>query len=195
MLLGGAMVADTTYLSPEEAEAVNPPAFDATVYAAESFPEIAALIEEEATDITELAPAVAADPAAAAETFGTDIGSGRYGFAVTASGTVASVDEDFMVVEVPELEAGSVVRVPLGAALSGTPVRDVTGTIAFGDFPSQTAYQSVANAFTLTMQSDVLGPADPPSLQGQEVTVVGAYVSGGPVDSFLIQPVSIEAGQ
>lgn len=192
VLLIAAMLADTTYLSPEEAAAVNPPPFEASVYVDEKFPEIAALIQEQATDITELAPAVAADPAAAAETSGTVVGGGRYGFPVSATGTVASVDEDFIVLDVPGLPAGTVVRVPLGRALSGTPVRDVTGTIGFGDFPGQSAYQSVANEFALRMQSEVLAPVDPPTLQGQEITVVGAYVTGGPTESYLIQPVSIE---
>ncbi len=193
-LLVAAMAIDTTYLSPEEAAAVNPPPFEASVYAAEAFPEIAALIEEEATDIVELAPAITEDPAAAAEASGNDVGGGRYGFAVSATGKVASVDEDFILLDVAGLPANSAVRIPVGRALSGTPIRDVTGTIGFGDFPGQSAYQSVANEFALLMQSEVLAPADPATLQDQELTVVGAYVTGGPPDSYLIQPVSIEVG-
>lgn len=193
-LLVVGLALDTTFLSPEEAAVVNPPPFDAAVYASEALPELTEAITTSATDLTELAPAVVADPAAAGQELGTDVGSGRFGFATTVTGTVGPLDGDFVTLDVPGMPPGAVVRIPLGAGLSGAPVRDVTGEVRFGDFPSQSAYQSVANELGLLMRSQVVEPADLPGSTGRPVTVVGAFVTGGPPESFLIQPVSIEVG-
>ena len=189
-----AMLVDTTFLTPGEASELNPAAFDAKTYVAKEFPKIAAGITEKANDLATLAPAIDADPAAAGKQYGTDVGSGKYAFPVKAAGTVATVDADFMVLKIPGVPAGDTVRIPLGAAVSGTPVRDATGDITFSDFAGQTDFQSVANELKLKMRADVIGKIDPPSLKGKTVTVVGAYSSGGPPNSFVVQPISIEAG-
>lgn len=190
LVLLGAMVLDTTFLDPDGVSEVRAPTFSPTAFVEEAFPQIAAAIAQDATDITELAPAVEADPAAAGEAYGIALGAGRFVHRVTATGSVTNVDADFIELAVPGLPDADV-RVPLGTALSGTPIRDATGTIAFGDFPDQTAYQSVANEFKLRVEAEVLGAIDPPSLQGKQITVTGAYVSGGP-PIYIIQPVAIE---
>lgn len=188
-----AMVTDTKFLTPEEAAALNPAPFTAEAYATKNFPKIVTALTEKATDITELAKAVDADPAAAGKKYGTDVGSGKFAYPVKATGTVKEVDADFMLLEVRGLPPKDQVRVPLGAAVSGTPVRDATGTITFSDFVGQTDFQSVANAFKLKVQSEVIASIDPPSLKGKQITVIGAWSSGGPPNSYIIQPVSIEA--
>ncbi len=186
-----AMIVDTTFLGPEEESALNPVAFDAATYVDNEFPGIAEALGSGATDVTELAPALLADPAAAAASYGVDVGGAAVSYPITATGTVAEVDEDFAVIAVDGVPDGTVVRVPLGTALSGTPVRDAAG-LRFSDFPGQTDYQSVANELGLQVREEVLTPADLPSLSGQEVTVTGAYTPGGPAGSFLVQPVTIE---
>lgn len=191
VVLLGAMAADTTFLGPDAASEVGDVAFDPVAYADETFPQIVQMVAEDAVALPELAAAIATDASAAGEQHGTDLG-GRYGYQVRVTGTVDSVDADFIELSVADMPEGSTVRIPLGQALSGTPVRDVTGTIEFGDFVDQTAYQSVANEFKLRMRSQVLEPADPPSLPGKDVTVLGAYIPGGPEGAYLIQPVSIE---
>lgn len=191
VVLLAAIVVDTKFLDADEAAGVNAPAFSAETYADEAFPQIAQAIADNATDLAEVVAAVGADPASAGAEYGTDVG-GTFVYQVSAAGTVDEVDADFVSLTVAELPAGSVVRIPLGAALNGTPIRDATGTISFGDFAGQTDYQSVANEFKLKMQSDVLGALDLPSLAGQQIVLVGAWVPGGPPGSFLVQPVSIE---
>lgn len=191
VVLLGLMVADTTFLGPEAASAVNEPEFNAESFSAETFPEIATMIQENATDVVEFDEAYTADPAAAGEQYGLEDG-GTFLYQLMATGTVSSVDEDFMEITVPGLPPEGVVRVPLGSALSGTPIRDATGTLKFGDFPSQTDYQSVANQFKLLMQSEVLSAVDPASLQGNDVSVAGVYSGGGPANAYLLQPVSIK---
>jgi predicted lipoprotein len=84
------------------------------------------------------------------------------------------------------------VRVPLTTAINGSPIRDASGTIAFGDFRDQTEFQEVANQFRRLMIRDVIDPLDLTSIEGQQVRVVGAWLEGGPPDTFLIQPVLVE---
>lgn len=186
------MYLDTTFLSPQEAAAVNPAAFSPEEYAERAFPEVVDTLTENATDITELAPAVAADPAAAGQEYGTDVGSGKFAYAVEATGTVAEADADFLRLQIPDLPPDVVVRVPLGAAVSGTPVRDAPGDIVFSDFVDQTQFQSVANQFKAKILADVVGGIDPATMVGKEITVVGAWTPGGPEKTFSIQPVTIE---
>lgn len=186
------MIAVTPFKTAEQVRALNPPAFSADTYVAEGFPKITAGITDRATPIATLAPAVDADVAAAGAEYGVD-GGGTFTFPVSATGTVASVDANFAVLQVEGVPEGDVVRIPLGAALNGTPVRDAAG-LAFGDFPGQTEFQNVANELKIAMTTKVLEPADLAGRQGQEVSVVGVYATGGPPNSFIVQPVSIEAG-
>jgi predicted lipoprotein len=187
-----AVVLDTKFLSQQAVAELNPPPFNAETYGTEEFPKVAAAIKEKATDVVVLAKAVAADLPAAGKQYGQDLGSGAYAFPVKATGTAGAVDGNFVVLTVPGMPAGTTVRIPLGAAVSGSPVRDATGEIKFGDFAGQTEFQSVANQFKLRIQQDVLAKADPKSWEGKQVTVYGAWATGGPPNSFNIQPVEIE---
>lgn len=183
---------DTKVLSPQQVAALNPPAFNAESYAADRFPKVTALIKEKAVDLAVLAAAVGSDRAAAGEKYGQDLGSGNFAFPVKATGTVEEVADGFLLLAVPDVPKDAVVRVAVGPAVSGTPVRDATGTIKFGDFTDQTDYQSVANQFKLQIQKTVLAGLDTSSLKGKQVTVHGAWSTGGPPKSFLIQPVAVE---
>lgn len=187
-----AVLADTRFLDPEASSAHHQEQFDPASYAEEHFPEIAGEIAAQATDVTVLVPALREDLAEAGAAYGNDLGAGQYAFPVTATGTVSEVDDNFITLEVPGLPDGAGVRIPLDTALSGIPVRDATGSIGFGDFHSQTDFQSVANEFKILIRESVLAPAEPAALAGEQITVVGAYGSGGPDDLYLIHPVSIE---
>lgn len=191
VVLLGAMALQTTWLSPGEAASLNPTAFNAKTYAEENYPKAVTSITDKAVDITTLAPAVAADVAAAGKKYGVDLGSGKYAFPVKATGTVTSADANFALIQVAGVPEGTTVRIPLGAAVSGTPVRDATGTIKYSDFVGQTDYQSVANQFKLKTQTEVIAKLDAASLPGKQITVVGAYSTGGPAGSYIIQPVSV----
>jgi predicted lipoprotein len=187
-----AMFLDTKFLSPKEAAALNPAAFSAGAYVEKSWPDVVATLTEKGTDIATLAPAIDKDPAVAGKRYGVDVGSGTFAFPVKATGTVGEVDKDFMVVKIPGVPERDTVRLPLGAAITGTPVRDATGSMTFSDFEGQTDFQSVANQLKITMVKDVVGPLKPATLKGKRVSIVGAYSTGGPPNSFIIQPVSGE---
>ncbi|MBM6401802.1 DUF2291 family protein [Phycicoccus sonneratiae] len=187
-----AMVVSTRFVTPEEAQALRPQVFEAKSYVAENFPKITQTLQEKGTDLGTLAPAVDADAAAAGKQYGIDVGSGKFAFPVTVTGTVASVDAGFLELTVDGVPADDTVRVPVANAVSGTPIRDATGFMTFSDFPGQTDFQNVANEIKIKVLVDVVGKLDPASLQGKQVTVVGAYSTGGPKNSFLVQPVSVQ---
>jgi predicted lipoprotein len=186
------VVLDTKVVSPQEYARLNPPPFNAETWAKKQFPVVASKVSSDATDVTVLAPAIDKDLAAAGKQYGHDLGSGQYAFAVKATGTAEKVDEDFVLLDVPGVPDGTEVRIPLGAALNGTPVRDCTGTIAYGDFDDQTQYQNAANQFKTRMQQDVLAKLDTTSLEGKKVTVEGGWNTGGPPKSYIVQPTKIE---
>lgn len=191
--LVAAMIWDTTFMDPEAATAAGTADFSPEEFAVAMFPQLTELYVETAVDVTQVGAARRDDPEAAAEQFGVDLGSGRFGFSLEAQGEAVEVDEDFITIAIEE-DPDLVVRVPLSTAINGSPIRDASGTIAFGDFRDQTEYQEVSNQFRQIMLADVIEPLDLGAIEGQQVRVVGAWLQGGPPDTFLIQPVLIEVG-
>lgn len=191
VILIPAMIMDTTFVDDTAATDIRGSDFDPQEYTDRAFPEIRDMVIEESVPLPELAEAIAADADAAGAEYGQDMGAGRYTYAVSVTGTVDEVDDDYIYLSVPELP-DSDVRVPYGSALSGNPIRDATGTIAFGDFPDQNDYQSVANFFRRRVLADVIEPLDPPSLAGESIEVHAGWVTGGPADTYLLMPVSME---
>jgi predicted lipoprotein len=190
-----AMFLGTKFQSMAAAAKDQPAAFNATSYAKQKWPDLVQRIGSKAVDVTTLAAAVDANLPDAGKKYGQDLGAGSYAFAVKATGTVAAVDDNFMTLAVSGMPPQDAVRIPLGMALSGSPIRDATGMIHYGDFTDQTGYQDVANALKTLAQQEVLAKVTPSSLKGKQITVVGAFASGGPPNSYLIDPVKIEVAQ
>lgn len=191
-----AMLRSTHFVDPREAARLNPPAFNATTYATQKFPAVRAAITDKAVDLVEFARAADADPDAAGAKYG--LGSnGVFAVPVRMTGTVGAIQGNFALVTVPGMPAADKVRIPLsGLVINGTPIRDATTAITFGDVPGQTDYLTVANELSKIEREQVIKPADVPSLKGKRVTVVGACAagtSGGVPNSYPVQPVSIEA--
>lgn len=193
LILLGAMVVDTKFVdATADSAGQQQQAFNAAEYAKEKWPEQVAALEEKAVDVVTLAPAVEADLAEAGRQYGQDLGAGSYSFPVKATGTVTEVDDNFITLSVANMPEGDVVRIPLGLALNGLPLRDAPGTILFGDFTNQTDYQAVANAFQAIARAEVLGKITPADLQGKQITVIGGFASGGPPKTYNISPAKIE---
>ncbi|MGH3949319.1 MAG: DUF2291 family protein [Pseudonocardiaceae bacterium] len=189
-----AMAMDTTFLSTEEAAATKSAEFDATTFVSDEYPKIVQAIETNSTDLEEVVAAVAADPAAAGETFGHVAGTDKHAIPVRFTGKVSETDAAFLTIDVAGLPEGSVVRVALGQAVNGTALRAAPGTIKFEDFQNQTDYQQVANELKSMTLEQVAGKVDAASWKAKSVSVVGVYVTNtGPEDSYLVTPVTIEA--
>lgn len=187
-----AMAIDTEFLDPTEQSAVQAPTFSAAAYVDELLPETTRLISEAAVELPVLANELAEDAAAAGADYGVDAGSGAFVFPVVVTAEVTEVDDRFITLAVDGMPDGADVRIPLTTALNGAPIRDVTGTVSFGDFANQTEYQEVANEYKLSIQRNVIGALDLGGLDGKTIDVVGAWAVGGPPDTYLIQPVAIE---
>jgi predicted lipoprotein len=191
-----AMGLSTTVKTAEEGAAVaqglNPDkSFSPADFAAKIFPEIQAALPAKAVELAVLAPEIQADLATAGKKYGQDLGAGSYAVPVKFTGSVSGVDENFVTVTVDGMPAGQKVYLPLGPALNGGPIRDALGNVKFGDVPDQIAYQSVAQEIKKLVKAGILDPAKPASLTGKTITVNGAWKSGGPKDTWIIQPVSI----
>jgi len=190
--VAAAIVIDTPFLTPEEAQAINPPQFSAEGFAQDAFPEVTEAVSADATDLAEVVQAYTGDPEAAGKEFGTALGGGKFVFPVSATGTVSEADANFLRISVPGVPPEAAVRVAVGSGISGTAIRDVTGKYTFSEFPGQTEYQSAANAFKGLVQSEVVADVDPAATVGKEITVEGVWPTGGPPNSYVITPTSIE---
>ncbi len=189
----------TTYTTAEQGAAIagglNPNKnFDPAAKAAELFPQIQADLPAKAVDMSEFLAVATSDRDGAAAQFGTDLGQGSYAVPVVVTGTVTEADDKFMTLDVAGAAADVPVRIPLSSALNGGPVRDALGIISFGDVPDQIAFQSLAQEIKALMKSSVVEPADAASLTGKPVVIYGAWASQSPESSWVVQPVSIEAG-
>jgi predicted lipoprotein len=185
------VVVNTTFLSDAEVAADAPKEFSLTDFAAENLPLIAASIQEKAIDVAIVAESADKDIVAAGAEFGRDLGNKSFVFAVKTTAKVKSVDENFIVLDVPGASAQDTFNIPIGLALSGNPLRDVTGEITFGDFYDQTQYQDAASALKDLVRSSIIDKLDLQNLTGKTLEIYGAWNNGPLKNVYNIQPTSI----
>lgn len=182
---------NTTFLSDAEVAAEAPKEFSLTDFAQTNLPIIAEEIKAKAVDITLIADAADKDIVAAGAQYGRDLGNKSFVFAVKTTAKVKSVDENFIVLDVPGASAQDTFNIPIGLALSGNPLRDVTGKITFGDFYDQTQYQDAASALKDLVRSTIIDKLDLKSLPGKTLEIYGAWNNGPLPRTYNIQPTSI----
>jgi predicted lipoprotein len=182
---------NTTFLSDAEVAADAPKEFSLTDFASKSLPLIAADIQAKANDMAIVAEAADKDIVAAGAEFGRDLGNKSFVFAVKTTAKVKSVDENFIILDVPGASAQDTFNIPVGLALSGNPLRDVTGTITFGDFYDQTQYQDAANALKDLVRSSIIDKLDLKTITGKTLEIYGAWNNGPLKNVYNIQPTSI----
>ncbi|WP_051571122.1 DUF2291 family protein [Cryptosporangium arvum] len=165
--------------------------FDPAKYGAETFPKVAPLIERNATPLTELVPALKADADAAGEKYGKRVGSSPYSFPVSVDGTGADLNGSLLALTVEGLPPGTQVWVQVGPAITGTSLRDATGTIKFGDFLNQVQYSDAGTALNNEVRTKVLAGVQPNALKGKKISVVGAFTFLTP-EVVTLTPVTFE---
>ena len=175
---------NTTFLSDAEVAADAPKEFSLTDFASKNLPLIA-------VDMAIVAAAADKDIVAAGAEFGRDLGNKSFVFAVKTTAKVKLVDENFIVLNVPGAPAQDTFNIPIGLALSGNPLRDVTGKITFGDFYDQTQYQDAANALKDLVRSSIIDQLDLQNLVGKTLNIYGAWNNGPLKNVYNIQPTSI----
>jgi predicted lipoprotein len=196
-----AMALNTKFLTPAEVAAIAPKPFDPAQVATDLYARAAEELPGRAQPLGEVVPALQADVAAAAEQFEATVpAEGSYVFPVELTGTVVEASDASLRVQVDGVPAQTPVLVPLSTAVNGSVVRDVMG-FKFADAPGQTDYQYVGDELKKLMLATVESSVpDPASLEGEQVTVLGAVgvqATGSTVPRAKpvnVQPVSVEVG-
>ena len=179
-----AMALGTTVVPIDQ---VKSDVFSPAEYGKKDFPRIQAAIETAAVDAAELAAAIAADKAAAAEKYGKPGSVGPI-FPVKFTGVVGEGSSGVFKVKVEGMPEGSGIRVQTGPAINGTEVRDATGTVDFGQFTNQIEYQDAGSALNNEVKAQVIGELDREKLPGKTVEVVGAFQLINPAN-WMVTPV------
>jgi len=147
-------------------------------------------IEEEAIDLATLL----ADLEAGAEEseFGNTSGaSSAYAFPVTFTAVAGELNAPILPVTVDGVSKDTTVQIQVGPAVSGTALRDVTGTVDFNDFANQLDYQNAAGELNNRVKTEVLEQFDAAAAQGKTIVVTGAFLRVNP-SLVSVVPISIE---
>ena len=183
----------TTFMSPEDAEAVREAgSTDPVSYAEKNYDSTIAYIQDNAIDLTGLVTELRADEEGTSQARGARDGEAAYTFPATVTGTVEKGGFGQVNMAVDGMPGGVVVSVQTGPALTGTALRDVTGETTFDMFENQIDYAQVGLSLNEPLKTGVLAENDLASMVGRRVTVVGAFAYSDP-SHIVITPVSVEA--
>lgn len=149
-------------------------AFDASSYAASSWPRVLREAEGTAVEVTTIVQNPAPGPGSS------DAPPTRTALFVKGSGVVTDVNLESRVGKALVRLDGAVptatVALQVGPVLRGTALRDALGFVRFTDFANQFDFAAVANALNDRVLGTVLGPIDVRRLSGQRVSFIGAAV-------------------
>ncbi|MCU1407593.1 MAG: hypothetical protein JWQ43_3896 [Glaciihabitans sp.] len=182
----------TKVLSIDDATAASTEGqFDPAEYAAEHYEaDIAPAIEDNAIDLVSLLSDLnaGADEASLGHSAGS---ASAYSFPVSFTAVAGAPVGAILPVTVEGVPAETTVQLQIGPAVNGTAIRDVTGTVDFGDFTNQLEFQQVATEFNTIVKDTVLTGIDPATIEGKTLTVVGAFTRVNPALVSVV-PVSVE---
>lgn len=184
------LVIGTKVVSNDDPLAQSTAAFDPATFGSEHFAEVQEGVEERAVDAAELASAIAADPAAAADEHAVQSSGGPV-YSTTFTGVVGEGASGIHEVAVDGLPGDLKIRVQFGPAINGTELRDATGDIEFGQFTNQIDFQNAAAALNDEVKTQVVGDIDVAGLQGKTVEITGAFTLLNP-SAWLVTPVSVD---
>ena len=183
----GAIALDTTIVQKGSEQDTRVQAFNPDAYGLGAFPEIRTSIAAKAVDIAVLAPAVLADPKAAAAQYGTASTTGTI-FAVSFTAQVGNGKSGIYGLTVEGLSPDIKLRIQTGPAINDTVLRDAPGTIEFGAFKNQIEYQDAGAAINRAMKAEVLDAIDTANLTGKTIKVTGAFRLGGNPKNWFVTP-------
>jgi predicted lipoprotein len=186
----GAIALDTTVVQTGSDQDTRVQAFNPDAYGDGAFPDIRTAILAKAVDIAVLAPAVLADPKAAAAQYGTASTTGAI-FAVKFTATVGAGKSGIYGLTVAGLPADIKLRIQTGPAINDTVLRDAPGTIEFGAFKNQIEYQDAGAAINRAMKKVVLDGIDTANLTGKTIEVIGAFRMGGNPKNWFVTPADL----
>ncbi len=190
VVLIAAMAFDTKVVRIGSSSDIAADEFSPERYGKTTFPKVQALIESHATDAATLAAALSKDQDAAAKQYGVAAEAGAE-IPVKFTGKAGDQDSGVYDVAVPGLPSTVKVTVQTGPAISGTDLRDATGTVSFGQFANQIEYQNAGSALNKQMKKDVLSKVDTEHLSGKTISVVGVFQASDP-GVWLVTPVKLD---
>lgn len=164
--------------------------FNAEEFGAEKFPEVQEAVIDNALEAPELASEISDDQSAAEEQHSEESSGGPV-FSVTLTGTIGEGSSGIYEVDVDDVSDDLNIRVQTGPAINGTELRDATGLMSFGEFSNQIEFQNAAAALNDEMKDQVLSEVDTDDLEGETVTVTGAFTLINP-EAWLVTPVELE---
>jgi len=165
--------------------------FDPVAFADENFEKtIVPDIQKNAIDLATLLADLegGADEAEFGNTSGA---SSAYAFPVTFTAVAGELKAPILPVTVEGVDSDITVQIQVGPAVSGTALRDVTGTVDFNDFSNQLEYQNAAGELNNRVKDGVLADFDAAAAEGKTITVTGAYLRVNPALVSVV-PISIE---
>jgi predicted lipoprotein len=173
------------------AAAANPKAFSAADFGKSQFPKVQAAIQKRAVPAKTLAAALAANSAEAIRKYGVPFPGGvGPEMPVSFTGVVGAGTDGIYTVKVAGVPSDLLIRVQTGPAINGTDLRDATGTITFGQFTNQIAYQNAASALNDQLKQKVLSKIGTSSLTGKTISVGGAFQLINP-KGWLVTPATL----
>jgi len=165
--------------------------FDPVAFVDENFDSVIVPgIEDNAVDLATLLTDLAAG-ADEADFGNTSGASSAYAFPVTFTGVAGDLTAPVLPVTVAGVPEGTTVQIQVGPAVSGTALRDVTGTVDFNDFENQLEYQNAAGELNNRVKTEVLADFDAAAAAGKTITVTGAFLRVNPALVSVV-PISIE---
>ena len=185
-----AMALDTKVVRVGSSGDIQAGVFSPATYGKAEFPKVKALVEGRATDAVTLANAIAKDAEAAGTQYGIAADAGPE-IAVKFTGKAGKQDSGVYDVAIPGMPDNVQVTVQTGPAITGTDLRDGTGTIAFGQFSNQIEYQNAGSALNKEMKGEVLSKVDVGNLTGKTIAVVGVFQLSDPA-TWLVTPVKLD---
>ncbi|AIX51161.1 DUF2291 family protein [Pantoea eucrina] len=182
-------IALDTHVVRTDAAGQTQQGFSPDSWAEQHFPEVKQSVERRAVAAQTLAAALQANQQAAAAQYG--VGSPLPVIPVRLEGVVQPGEKGIFPLQVAGVPESLKVRLQTGPALSGTDLRDASGTIQFGDFTNQIEYQNAGAALNRAIKKSVLEKLDRNALPGKTVEVIGVFRLLN-ASNWLITPVSVE---
>jgi len=179
-------------VSLDEAAAENAAGqFDPVAFAEENYDSVVVpYVTDNAVDLATLLTSLA-DGAEESEFGNTSGASSAYAFPVTFTAVAGELKAPILPVSVEGVSSDTTVQVQVGPAVSGTALRDVTGSIDFNDFSNQLEYQNAAGALNDQVKAKVLEAFDAAAAEGKTITVTGVFLRVNP-NLVSVVPISIE---
>ncbi|HZZ03934.1 DUF2291 domain-containing protein [Paraburkholderia sp.] len=173
----------------------DPNAMVASMWSTKVLPDV----EKRATDIKVLLDAIKADPDAAGKKYGyrgKDDGA-PWNFPTKVHGTIVSVDTDSSqgTVGVDTTGDGKAdVIVDIGPTVLGTTLRDSLDFVSFADFRNQIEYARFGTALNAYAVAHVMETLPRNKLNGQTITVTGAFSYDSASDQPEVVPLAVALG-